>query len=499
MKKLSILLSGVLALAAFTACDDAPEAPAPQKNPQPALFTNADVAATFAGPLAEASAPGADPLNLQNYREAGVITLMDNISYTDIPAGAEVVFELQISPDQNFAVLPSTTPLLATADAQGKAVVLTADWNAAHYDIAGKSMTPKTFYYRVYGYISLDNSRYYIGEADPADASKMVPKVFAQGEYKEVPFELIIDAAYYFLSDATTWTFAEVAPYKFSHSDQDVYEDPVFTFQFEITPEKLAEKNNAIYWKIASQKAIDNDSWDYVYGPSINGDQSLSGQLILAGEAGKIVEAGKYTVSINMEDMTYDIVKQTRPEFVIVASKANGWSDKAGKSMLYWSNKEEAEKQYFCGAAVANNKDGGFKFVWDGNWHGVSDFPGAPGSDNIKAPVDENRLYWFTVDTEKPAYTIAEVTSLGIIGVKGWSEKNDVIEMTPSEDYLTWTVDTKLSGSWKIIINNTWDSNYGGDIEGLVFDGGNIEGYDGDYTVTLSFNSDKPTLTITAK
>lgn len=498
MKKLSILLSGVLALAAFSACDDAPEAAKPQKNPQPALFTNADVAATFAGPLTEASAPGAEPLKLQNYRESGVITLMENVTYTDVPAGSEIVFELQISPEADFSVLPSTTPLLATTDADGKAVVLTSDWNAAHYDLAGKSMTPKKFYYRVFGYISLDNSRYYIGEADPADASKMVPKVFAQGHYQEIPFELIIDSAYYFLSDATTWTFAEAAPYKFSHSDQDVYEDPVFTFKFEVTEEKLKEKNDAIYWKIASQAALDNENWDDAYGPSINGDQSLSGQLIKAGQAGKIVEAGKYTMTINMEDMTYELVKQTRPEFVIVANNANGWNPASGKSALYWSNKEEAEKQYFCGAAVVNNKDGGFKFVWDGTWHG-QDFSTAPDAKNIKAPVDDTRLYWFTVDTEKPAYTIAEVTSLGIIGVTGWDVDSNVIEMTPSEDYLTWTVDTKLSGNWKIIINHSWNSNYGGDIEGLVFDGGNIEGYDGDYTVTLSFNSDKPTLSITAK
>lgn len=497
MKKLSILLSGVLALAAFSACDDAPEAAKPQKNPQPALFTNTDVAATFAGPLTEASAPGAEPLKLQNYRESGVITLMENVTYTDVPAGSEIVFELQISPKADFSVLPSTTPLLATTDADGKAVVLTSDWNAAHYDLAGKSMTPKKFYYRVFGYISLDNSRYYIGEADPADASKMVPKVFARGEYEEVPFELIIDSAYYFLSDATTWTFAEAAPYKFSHSDQDVYEDPVFTFKFEVTEEKLKEKNDAIYWKIASQAALDNENWDDAYGPSINGDQSLSGQLIKAGQAGKIVEAGKYTMTINMEDMTYELVKQTRPEFVIVASQFNDWNKQVNSPYLYWSNKED--KPYFCGATMVNNQYG-FKFIWSETWYGL-DFSTAPDAANMQAPADGIHPYWFTVDTEKLTYTVKEITSVALIGVKGWTANQDEIELTPSEDGSVWTIsDVELNAGWKILINHDWKSNYGYNDNGeLSFDTGDIKGHEGKADVTFSLTSDKPTLTITAK
>ena len=486
-----------MALAAFTACDDAPEAAAPQKNPQPVIFQNADVQATLAAPLAEASAPGALPLNLQDYREANIITLMENVSATNIPSGAEVVFELELSNDPAFPA-EATIPLAATTNDDGTATILTSDWNQAHYDLEGKGMAPKQFYYRVYGYISLDNTRYLIGEADPADPSKVLPKSYAAGQFAEIPFELIIDSAYYFLSNATKFDLAEAVNYKFDHEGDDVYANPVFTYEFEVTQEVLDANGGGCYWKVGSQKAVDAADWALVYGPAINGDKSLSGKLIVNGQAGQVNEAGKYTMTINMEEMTYDLVKKTRPAFVIVANNANGWNPASGKSALYWSNKEEAEKQYFCGAAVVNNKDGGFKFVWDGTWHG-QDFSTAPDAKNIKAPVDDTRLYWFTVDTEKPAYTIAEVTSLGIIGVTGWDVDSNVIEMTPSEDYLTWTVDTKLSGNWKIIINHSWNSNYGGDIEGLVFDGGNIEGYDGDYTVTLSFNSDKPTLSITAK
>lgn len=498
MKKLSILLTGALALAAFTACDDAPEAAAPQKNPQPAIFTNADVEATFAGPLAEASADGAAPLNLQDYREAGVITLMDNVTISDIPTGAEVVFELQISPDQNFAVLPSTTPLLATVDSEGKAQVLTEDWNAAHYDLAGKSMTPKTFYYRVYGYISLDNTRYVIGTPDPADPSAMVPKGFAQGEYREIPFELIIDQAYYFVSNATTWNPAEASAFKFDHEGTDVYANPVFTFKFEVAQDVLDANGGGCYWKVASQTCIDNNSLDAAYGPSVNGDKSLSGKLIVGGGAGQITEAGKYTISINMEDLSYEIVKQVRPEYIVVASQANGWGQQ-GCSNLYWSDKEDADKQYFCGAAVVDNIYG-FKFIWDGTWYG-QDFSTADGAQNIQAPVDGTRLYWFTVDTEAPSYTIKEVTSLGLIGVPGWNENNDVLEMTPSEDCKTWTIENvQLSDAFKIIINHDWNSNYGVNSKGeLAFAADNISGHAGLADVTLSFAGPRPELTVTAK
>lgn len=372
MKKLSILFSGVLALAAFTACDDAPEAAKPQKNPQPVLFTNADVTATPAAPLQ------ATEIKLDDYTEAGVIEIMSDVNAANIPAGSDVTFELQISPDQNFAV-ENVAPITATT-ADGKATVFTEDWNNAHRSLFGKGLDPVKVYYRVYGYISLDNSRYLIANADPEGSQNVAPVVYAQGEITETPY--------------------------------------------------------------------------YVF---------------------------------------------ERPDYVVVASNANGWNPTDGKSILYWSGKDD--KPYFCGASVANNNDGGFKFVWGGSWYGLN----ADGEldnkaqDNIKAPVDATRLYWFTVDTEKMSYTIAEVTSLGLIGVNGWNEKNDVIEMTPSDDYLTWTVDTKLSGEWKIVINHSWDSNYGGDIEGLTFDGGNISGYDGDYTVTLSFAGNTPTVTLTAK
>ncbi len=497
MKKLSILLTGVLALAAFTACDEAPEAAKPQKNPQPAIFTNADVSAQLAAPLAQASTPGAEPLKLQEYREAGLITLMDNVSAINVPAGSEVVFDLKLSTDQAFPE-EQTTVLTASTNEQGQATILTVDWNDAHYFLAGKSMTPRKFYYQVYGYVSLDETRYAIGEADPANPSAMVEKVFAQGEYEEVPFELIIDSAYYFLSDCTTWNFAECAPYKFDHTGESVYENPVFTFKFEVPADKAA---NGAYWKVASQTAVDTESWDAVYGPSINGDKSLSGKLIVAGQAGQITEAGEYTITINMEEMTYEIVKKTRPDFVVVASEANGWSKTDGKSLLVWSNKEDKDKQYFCGAAVANNANGGFKFVWDDNWFGLT-ADGTLGDvpDNIMAPVDDTRLYWFTVDTEALSYTIKEVTSMGLIGINGWDENNDVIEMTPSADYLTWTVDVDITAGFKILINHDWACNYGYNGDGeLTFDTGNIESFSGNSTVTLSFAGNTPVLTVTPK
>ncbi len=494
MKKFSIFLTGVLALAAFTACDEAPEAAAPQKNPQPAIFKNADVSATLAAPLAEASVAGAQPLKLQDYREAGIITLMENISATNIPAGAQIEFDLQLSTDAGFAA-EQTTVLTATTD-NGKATILTADWNGAHYFLAGKSMTPRKFHYRVYGYISLNEARYAIGEADPANPSTMVEKVFAQGEYEEIPFELIIDSAYYFLGNCTTWTLAEASAYKFDHDGDDVYANPVFTYKFEVTQQVLDANRGGCYWKVASQKALDNDSWDAVYGPSINGDKSRGGKLFVAGEAGMIDEPGKYTITINMEEMTYEIVKQIRPEYIAVASNVNSWNQSGPR--LYWSNKDD--KPYFCGAARVNNNDGGFKFIWNDSWYGVNaDGILADVPDNIKAPVDATRLYWFTVDTEKLTYTIKEVTSLGLIGITGWNEKENVIEMTPSADYLTWTVDADITGGFKIIINHDWASNYGVQDGVLTFDAGDIKGYSGNSTVTLSFAGNRPELTVTAK
>ena len=107
---------------------------------------------------------------------------------------------------------------------------------------------------------------------------------------------------------------------KFSHSDVNIYDDPVFTIKFTTT-----EANQ--YWKIIPQKNIDNgEFWANpgVVGVAVDGDASMSGFLVTENaQAGKIEEPGKYIMTIDMMAGTYSITKQ--PLELYMTGSNYGW------------------------------------------------------------------------------------------------------------------------------------------------------------------------------
>ncbi len=481
MKKFSIFLLGALAMAA-SSCEDAPE-PAPmQSNPQEPVLAAGDIKGVVAGALASTSVVALEDAKGKD------IEVFKFTEIKDVPAGGEVFVKFQLSASSDFTGKVETIPVTML---NGVASVSSDLWNTAHINLFGKSPKEKTAYYRFPVYIAVNGSDYrYDSETYYA----------ATGVVKETCMDagFVIYDKYYFLSDATSWDLADagISEFAFSHSDADVYDDPVFTFKFELTQELLDAKDGGCYWKIASQKAVETGEWNYVYGPEINGDEEFSGFLVGDGaaQAGKLTLPGKYRVTINMEAMTYDIQPITRPDWVAVPSNANGWNDSG--SRLYWSNKDD--KPYFCGVARVNNTDGGFKFIWDGSWFGGADGKIDAAGGNILAPVDGDELYWFTVSTDDMTYTMTPVTSIGVIGdMNGWGGQEP---LTPDASLLIWSGDVNLTGNWKIRINDDWAMNYGGpDMADPTFDGGNFSGYEGLHTVAIDFTGNRPVITVTAK
>lgn len=486
MNKFSILLAGVLALTAVSCDDEAPAVPPMQANPQQPILEAGDVEGAVAGVLAST-----ETFSLED--ASSLVPVFTLTKAEDLPAGATVTPVLELSNDAAFGKVET----LGMSEDNGVFTVSAADWNTAHIKLFGKSPKVKTAYYRVPMYVTYDGTQYRYNSPDWYAVTGSVNETCMDAGF-------VIYDHYYFLSDATTWnlTAADVAPYAFKHSDADVYDDPVFTLRLEITQDILDEKNGAVYWKIASQGAVDDNSWNLVYGPEENGDENFVGTLVGDGaaQAGKFVDAGKYDIAINMEEMTYTITAVTRPEFVAVPSNANGWGQDGPR--LYWSNKDD--KPYFCGAARVNNTDGGFKFIWDNNWFGgraTSETGGIidAAEGNIPAPADATNLYWFTVSTENMTYTITPVESVALIGgFNGW-DVNNLLKLTPSEDLLVWTGEATLNGEWKVIINGDWTMSYGGpELADPTYDGGNFNN-DGTYAVTVDFSGNHPVITMAAK
>lgn len=497
MKKFSIYLLGALAMA-FTACEDAPETPPMQANPQEPVLEGTNVKVEASGVLADAG----QTIALENYKGEEAIQVFTVTDLTDIPAGAKMSYVFELAKNETF---DPTEQIPVTVSEDGNCSVNPQSWSDAHVLLFGKSPKAKDAYYRVAAYATVDGVEYRIGGTD---------YYVAQGTVKETCMDqgFVIYDTYYFISNLCEWSLSPeaIAPYQFNHSATDVYEDPVFTITFETTGD--------IWWKIASQEAIDmanNDNdWSKFIGTKTDSDEALEGTLTdVDAQSGKIVGEGTWRLTVNMETMEYTIEKLLAPEYLSTPGGSNSWNKAASNWLgLVKKTENDVEVAYNMGAAVL---DGIFKLyagdtdTWDNaktygaKKDGDAIVPGAlekPGSD---IPVETAGLYWVKVNTAELTYVLTPITTVGIVGgTYGWDAG---LAMTPSDDFRIWTADVTFDANteWKFKFNGdpTWEMNYGADTDNqLKVDGGNITTKEaGEYTITISFAGNYPTYTMTKK
>lgn len=162
-----------------------------------------------------------------------------------------------------------------------------------------------------------------------------------------------ISSAYYLVGDMLGWDSSSMI--KFTHSDNNVYDDPVFKISFETTADNQ-------YWKIIPQENVDGDFWANpgVVGPSVDGDDSMSGSLVNDGcGAGKIPTAGKYIMTINMMDYTYTI--EAAPTELYMTGSEYGWSDWRQLVPIYGT-----DDQFWTVVYLAEGEQ--FKFAPQAGW-----------------------------------------------------------------------------------------------------------------------------------
>lgn len=333
MKKLNIFLLGVLGLTVCS-CQESIEPAPPQHNEQLPIVTIDDIQSQKAGVLASSAT-----LTLENYRAEGtMIPVMELVSTENLPAGSEVEYKLELSSTSTFDKVVTLPTVPATANEDGSAVysVEASAWNDAHLTLFGKSPKVKTVYYRVPMYLDVNGSDYRVAPTDAADPAAYY---VASGSLEETCMDsgFLIEDAYYLLSNSTTWDLAEASKYAFYHNpDVSPYDDPVFTYVFNVSQEVLDANGGGCYWKIAPQSAVDSNDWATVLGTEYDGDAEPTGMLttVDAG-AGKIVEPGKYEITINMESMIYTVKHLASVLYIVGAP--NGWN--IDNDALYLSEK----------------------------------------------------------------------------------------------------------------------------------------------------------------
>ena len=453
MKKIAIYgLTAMLSMA-FVACDNYEEPnPAPQTNAQDAVLQTSDVTVT-----PEISGT----YDLQALNLAGQQIALGKVATDKLPAGYTFEAAAEISTDgfSTFTEVPATVE----ADSTGHVYTVDVDPDAlqtAYKSKVTKNPATKTIQVRYALYTVIGNMKARVGGPT---------QYFGPYEMSITPYPaaMVIEDAYYIYGTINNGEGMGSAV-KLNHGNTDVYDDPVFTIKVDITAEQAA---SGWWWMIIPQSTKDAGKGTS-YGVMDSGDESLAGDLISDNpSSGCVKDQGPYLLTINLEQGTYEFSMAI--ESLYTPGNSNGWNQ-GNSQQLFTENYAD----YF-GYAHLN---GDFKFTSQPDWNGINYGAAADegklstdgGAGNLSAPADG--LYWCEANISSLTYSLAPVTTYGLIGdgtPGGWDAST---ALTPSADFLIWSADVELkAGEFKFRANDAWDINLGGEMDNLTPGGANIK------------------------
>ena len=305
-------------------------------------------------------------------------------------------------------------------------------------------------------------------------------------QVKAIPEAPVIENGYYLVGDMFTvkggddavvfdgWNNVS-AKQAFKHSDNDVYDDPIFTISFETTK---ADQ----YWKIIPKKNADaGNIWAAgVVGPKVDGDDSMTGALTNGdAKAGKIAKAGKYKLTINMMDYSYTIEEVNYDPFIYFIGSTDGWSSSDQKLALV----DDAKGVYTGYVYIADPNGAGLQFKFQrvaGSWANeinagaFVNFGGAATNEGGNFGVNAGEgVYYFDVNLSEGTITATKVETMGIIGgFNSWG--GDATMTWNAKEYCFEATNVGVTADgWKFRINGGWDINLGGSLDNLTAGGAN--------------------------
>ena len=290
IKKILFGMSLLLSVASCT--DDYSDWNAPQHNDQPATvqFGNGSVTETQAINLAEVTTPTVKVANITaptadgGYAPSGEYKITLGGKSLDITAAGEVsTEELQNVIVNNYGKAPVQRDMDATV----------ATW----------ATNEKS-------YIKFESATFKV-QATPKAAN--------------------IEQAYYLASDifADGYNKDVVKTHAFDHSDTNVWDDPNFSIEVKVT------EANKSFMIIPASSLEKSDILDGAFGSG-----SKEGSLASNGNAITIEKLGKYTITVNMEKLTYEVKKA--PSLFLTGSEYNwGNTESDWKQLIQYNGSKE--------------------------------------------------------------------------------------------------------------------------------------------------------------
>lgn len=448
MKKIMFLGGLLLSAMTFVGCsDDFTDWASPQSNPQESAISLPGYQAESVSAI-DLSAVDGDSVQIMTLTQAA------------LPAGSVIDYtRIELLPVEG----EETTPVTLNVDNEGR--VGKADLQATLEGFYGKSPVQRILAGNVYSDIVINGQAFFV------DAHSI--NVFAT---PDAPF---IASAYYIVVNMTDWFNGD--PIKFSHSDVNVYDDPVFTVSFTAPAD--------CYWKIIPQNNIDSGDLEHtgedgIVGVAENGDISMEGSLVTGdgvGE-GRILNAGMYRMTINMMEYTYKIEEMAATYYLVGDfGGAASWDISNFNYALY---PQTTTTQSYTTKWTGS---GSFKFFTEANnWDSaygaeLGTTAGAVsgklasnannGADNISVP-EVGAYYTFTVDMSAMTYTwtkcdeskVIDYNKIGLIGVNGdWDNDVFLTQVTSHNWYVE--ADVTSDCEVKFRVDGNWDvMDWGADV-----------------------------------
>ncbi len=490
MKKISILstlLAGMVVLSACTEDEIAPVA-------EPFGFEPDE---TVAAAIAVTAKEYAQPIVITDQSADSVEALTIDLSATpELPAETAFEYTLTMSKTEDMA-----EAIAIPVDVKGNvAKVATADLDANVKTLFGKRPQPDTFYTQLAALVKSTDGR----------RIKLLSNVITA---TVTPQAMPIESAYYLIGDVPGWNATAAAGQPFSHSDKDVYEDPVFTLTVTIP-------NAGANWKVAPQSFIDDGTnWDVVLG-NAGGDQNpaLEGELLANGGSMNFAEAGTYKITINMEEYTYAVELLPEISCVYAIGQYCDWKFEIAQKLYAAVGDPNftgwvifGEGPFADGWKISNANN------WDLSWGGTS-ADAEPATMTLTSENGANIAcygkfgYQMKFNKETAELSILKsVDKWGIVGdatATGWDGPDAAMSLVmdaaaPEGErvYLTITAELKGGNKFKFRADDDWGTNFGDSGNGdgtLAPDGADITvAEDGTYVIKLFFNASTPYYTAT--
>ena len=459
MNKKIYLVATLIAVLFFSACEDVYEhiAADPQSYEQEDQQSINGFTFALASDLAS-------PLVLTNelIDNETVLAAINTTATPELAEGATVKLVIEASDTEDFA---NSVDLNSTADGNN-ATILAADLNEAVKELYGKRPDPRAVYLR---------ATYYIVEGTTAS---MMPTPIVLGPITVTPVGPVIELEYYMVGSANEWDIEDLNDWQFSHSGNDVYDDPYFSLLVE----------NPGEFKIVPKSSKEAASWDGVFGTQDGA--ALEGELDLSGGNFKVEEPGWVRVTLNMMEYTYTIEVIGEMNLTLyVPGGHQGWSPESAPTL--YSRNFDFKYDGYVYFPDANTE---YKFTsqpnWDGPNYGNSGTDGQLSDDGGAGNLVMAEPGYYKLDVDLSGYTYSATNTVwGIVGdatAGGWDADT---EMTYDPETGVWSITTELNaGQFKFRANNDWGINLGGSIGNLSYGGDNISIEEGTYTITLDLS-----------